>query len=237
MHVGQALDAGSARPRACGDENLLASHRFAMDLHRAIIDNFCVAFSDRELPAGQALVFLCAIAVDDFVLLLDEAPEIQPDLRRYQPWIAWIPCLMNDLRSLDQIFGRQTATIYAGSAGRAFLGHDRGLAKLLGPQGSGEGGRSGAEDNQVIVVLCHYLGILKSFDWFFSTEQPNGVDGSFFGAGCCLRSPITWRVSSASSSGDINIPGRPPGLLIEVAIHHGNHLGQPLITDILGAED
>jgi hypothetical protein len=144
---------------------------------------------------------------------------------------------MNDLRGLDQIFGRQTATIYAGSTGRAFLSHDRGLAKLLGPQRSGEGGRPGAEDDQVIVGPCHCLGILKSFGWFFSTEQANGGDGSFFGPGCCPRSPITWRVSSAASSGDINIPGRPPGLLIEVAIHHSNHLGQPLITDILGAED
>src|ERR1700738_920512 len=111
---------------------------------------------------------------DDFVLLLDEPPEIQPDLRRCQPWIAWISCLMNDLRGLDQIFGRQTATIYAGSTGRAFLSHDRGLAKLLGPQRSGEGGRPGAEDNQVIVGLCHCLSILKSFGWFFSTEQPGG---------------------------------------------------------------
>src|SRR5260370_9843401 len=191
MHVAQPFDAWTARPRACGDENLLASDPLAIDLHRAIIDKFCVAFFDRELPAGQALVLLCATAVDDFVLLLDEPPEIQPDLRRCQPWIAWISCLMIDLRSLDQIFGRQTATIYAGSAGRAFLGHDRGLAKLLGPQRTGEGGRPGAENNQVIVGLCHCLGILKSFGWFFSTEQPNGGDGSLFGAVRCSCSPIT----------------------------------------------
>ncbi len=181
MRVAQAFDARNDRPRACGNENLLAGDPLAIDLHRAIIDKFCVAFFDREPSAGQALVFLFAIAVDDFVLLLDEPREIHPHLRRCQPWIAWISCLMNDPRSLDQIFGRQTATIYAGSAGRAFLGHDRGLAKLLGPQRSGEGGRPGAEDNQVIVGLCHCLGILKSFGWFFSKEQPGGSDGSFFG--------------------------------------------------------
>src|SRR5260221_1933292 len=231
MHVAQAFDARNDRPRACGDENLLASDPLAIDLHRAIIAKFCVAFFAHNLPAVQALLFLCAIAVDDFVLLLDEPPKIHPDLRRCQPWIAWIPCLMNDPRSLDQIFGRQTATIYAGSAGRAFLGHDRGLAKLLGPQRSGEGSRPGAEDNQVIVGLCHCLGILKSFAWFFSTEQPNGGDGSFFLVGCCPRSPNTWRVSSAASSWDINGPSRPPGLLIALAFHHGNYLGQPIITD------
>src|SRR5260221_4028637 len=237
MHVAQAFNAANAGPRALGYENLPASDSLAIDLPRAIINKFFVPLFDRDLPAGQALVFLGAIAVDDFVLLLDEPPEIQPDLRRCQPWIAWIPCLMNDPRSLDQIFGRQTATIYAGSAGRAFLGHDRGLAKLLGPQRSGEGGRPGAEDNQVIVGLCHCLGILKSFGWFFSTEQPNVGDGSFFWVGCCPRSPNTWRVSSAASSWDINGPSRPPGLLIALAFHHGNYLGQPIITDILGAED
>src|SRR5258707_4822742 len=121
MHVVQAFDARNDRLRACGDENLLASDPLAIDLHRPIIDKFCVAFFDRELPAGQALVLLCTIAVDDFVLLLDEPPEIQPDLRRRQPWLAWIPCLMNDIRSLDHIFGRHTATIYAGCTGRACL--------------------------------------------------------------------------------------------------------------------
>src|SRR5258707_2981809 len=196
MHVAQAFDARNDRPRACGDENLLASDSLAIDLHRAIIDKFCVAFFDRELPAGQALVFLCAIAVDDFVLLLDEPPEIQPDLRRCQPWIAWISCLMNDLRGLDQIFGRQTATIYASSTGCAFLSHDRGLAKLLGPQRSGECSRPGAEDNQVIVGLCHHHGILKPFGWFFSTEQPGGGDGSF--SGKLLPSFANYRVSLIS---------------------------------------
>src|SRR5258708_25908015 len=136
MHVAQASDARNDRPRPCGDKNLLASDPLATALPRAITDKFCVAFFDRELPAGQALVFLCAIAVDDFVLLLDEPPEIQPDLRRCQPWIAWIPCLMNDPRSLAQIFARQTATIYAGSARRPFLDHYRALSKLLHPQRS-----------------------------------------------------------------------------------------------------
>jgi hypothetical protein len=55
--------------------------------------------------------------------------------------------IVNDLRRLDQILGRQTAAVDARAAGRAFLGHHRGFAKFLCSQRSGERGRAGAKDN------------------------------------------------------------------------------------------
>jgi hypothetical protein len=44
-------------------------------------------------------------------------------------------------------------------------------------------------------------------------------------------------LGSVAPQTPINVPSRPPGLLVELALHHGNYLGQPLIADILGAED
>jgi hypothetical protein len=65
------------------------------------------------LPPSQALVFFLAIAVDDIVFLLNELAEIQPDLRRRQPRISRISRIVNDLRRLDQVLGRQTAAVDA----------------------------------------------------------------------------------------------------------------------------
>jgi hypothetical protein len=72
---------GTTGREPVGDENLFAGDPLAIYLHRVVIDKLDVAFFNRELAAGQALVFFLAIAVNDFVLLLNELAEIQPDLR------------------------------------------------------------------------------------------------------------------------------------------------------------
>jgi len=73
-----------------GNVAVLAAHRrghlaadFAADNVAAggvVIDKLDVAFFNRKPSAGQALVFFMAIAVDDFVLLLNELAEISEAL-------------------------------------------------------------------------------------------------------------------------------------------------------------
>ena len=96
-HVAQAADLRYDRPRACGDEDLLASEPLAIDPHRVVIDKLNVTFFDRELSSSQALVLLFAKPVNDVVLLLDELVEIQADLGRFEPRITGMARIVDDL--------------------------------------------------------------------------------------------------------------------------------------------
>jgi len=65
----------------------------AIHLHGVAIDELDVTFFDCESPASQAFVLFLAIAVDDFVLLLNELAKIKTDLRWVEPRTAWMACI------------------------------------------------------------------------------------------------------------------------------------------------
>jgi hypothetical protein len=128
----------------------------AIHLDGVAIDELDVTFFDCEFPASQALVFFLAIAVDDFVLLLNKLAKIQTDLRWVEPWITRMACIVDELRRFDQVFRRQTTTVHAGSADHAFFGHRRGFAQLLCPQRRGKGCGARAKDDEVVVVRLQF---------------------------------------------------------------------------------
>ena len=178
-HVAQACDLWNDRPRSGGDENFFAGQPFAINLHRVLIDKLNVAFFDCELSAGQALVFLFSIAVADVILLSDQFAKIDVDLRRRQPGITRMPCIVNDLRRFNQILRRQTSAIHAGPADGAFLCHHRCFAKLLRAQRRSERGRARAKNHQIkLCGIRHFQCVLKSQPSFGTGFSPFSIASS-----------------------------------------------------------
>ena len=63
----------------------------------------CPCF-DSDLVANQAFIFLFAIAVNDFIFLLNELAEIQIDLRGLEPRITGMSRIVNQPGCLDEVF-------------------------------------------------------------------------------------------------------------------------------------
>jgi hypothetical protein len=87
------------------------------------------------------------------VFLRNQLAKIELHFRRREATVARVQRVVNDFCRLDQVLRGQAAPVDARAAGRAFLGHHRGLAKCLRPQRRGERCGAGAKDNQVIVGL------------------------------------------------------------------------------------
>src|SRR5216684_6125550 len=97
---------------------------------------------------NDAVVVLITVLTDDLILLGDERREIHAETPRCEPWVAGMGGIVDEAGRLDQVLGGQAAPVDTGAAQGAPLGHYRRFAQFLGMDGSGEGGRATAENQQ-----------------------------------------------------------------------------------------
>src|SRR2546427_13303989 len=98
---------------------------------------------------NDAVVMLITVRTDDLILLGDERREIHAETPRGEPWVAGMGSIVNETGRLDQVLGGQAAPVDTGTAQGASLGHHRRFAQLLGMNGSSEGRRAAAQNQQV----------------------------------------------------------------------------------------
>jgi hypothetical protein len=116
-----------------------------------VINEARMAMEDRDLLAGEALVLLLPVVVNEIVLLPDELREIESEVVGRDPRIARIARVVEVLRGLNEVLRGQAPAVHARTACGALLDHHRALPELLRAQRRRKRRGAGAEDDEVVV--------------------------------------------------------------------------------------
>src|SRR5712692_9880076 len=130
---------------------------------------------------NDAVVVLITVLTDDLILLGDECREIHAETPRREPWVAGMGGIVDQTSCLDQVLGGQAAPVDTGAAKGAPLGHHRRFAQFLGMDGSGEGGRATAQNQQIIHVVVqsiHGIFLVAGTPSDEASRSRNGSTGS-----------------------------------------------------------